>query len=137
MAKHGLWIGALMGLLAMILGSFGAHGLESLYSDLEQNEWAKKLEVWHIADRYLMYHALITFVVGMMGQFNRHAILRWCVYCFVGGSAVFSGSLYLFALTNFSWLGHVAPLGGITLIVGWAMLALAGWQAVQPKKKKK
>ena len=68
MAKHGLWIGAVMGLLAVTSGTFGAHGLESMLGELEAAEMAKRKETWEIGGRYLMYHAIVVFIVGMLGQ---------------------------------------------------------------------
>ncbi len=137
MAKHGLWIGPLMGLFAVILGAFGAHGIERILGEISADELESKLRVWQVADRYLMYHAIVTFVVGMMGQFNRHKVLVWIVGCFVVGSLIFSGALFTLALTGMTWLGMVAPVGGTIQIIGWALLVFAGYQATMPRKKKK
>ena len=137
MAKHGLWIGAVMGLLAVTLGTFGAHGLESVLGDIESEELTKRKDTWDIGVRYLMYHAIVVFLVGMLGQFNRHKALMWTLYLMAGGTAIFSGALFVLTLTGMKWLGMVAPIGGVGMILGWVCLTVVGWAATQPKKKKK
>ena len=137
MAKHGLWIGAIFGLLSVVLGSFGAHGLQSLWSEMDPEELADRLANWETGNRYLMYHALVLLVVGMMGQFNRHRVLEWAMIAIAAGTVVFSGFLYLIVLSGQDWMGMIVPLGGVAMIAGWGLLVLAGWNAVQPRKKKK
>jgi uncharacterized membrane protein YgdD (TMEM256/DUF423 family) len=139
MAKHGLWIGALMGLLAVLLGAFGTHGVENLFPEGEfsATERSDRLKVWYIANRYLMWHALVSLVVGIMGQFNRHKMLEFALWSFIGGSCLFSGFLYLYALTGQTWMMAIVPLGGVLFVIGWGLLLLAGWSAVQPRKKKR
>ncbi len=140
MAKHGLWIGALMGLSAVIFGTFGAHGLETMLGGseaLSAEELAKRHDNWAIGVRYLMYHAIVVFIIGMMGQFNRHQALTVALYLLTGGTVIFSGALFVLTLTGMKWLGMVAPIGGVGMTLGWAALVMVGWAATQPKKKKK
>ena len=118
MAKHGLWIGSILGFFAVLLGAFGAHGLETWFGDMAADELKDRLETWKTGDRYLMVHAVVIFLVGMLGQFNRHKALQWTLYCFLAGAIVFSGSLFILVLTGQTWLGMVAPVGGLLLMAG-------------------
>jgi len=104
---------ALAGLLAVALGAFGAHGLKDI---LARNGTTA---IWEKAVFYHFIHAVMLFVLASRVPFARGP---W--WSFLAGIAVFSGSLYLLALTNARWLGAVTPLGGISLLVGWAWLML-------------
>lgn len=109
--------GALAGGIGVALGAFGAHGLKArLAPDL--------LAVFETGVRYQIYHALALLALGW-------AVSRWpsgwltaAGWLFVAGIALFSGSLYLLALTGVRWLGAITPLGGIAFIVGWLALAV-------------
>jgi uncharacterized membrane protein YgdD (TMEM256/DUF423 family) len=112
--------GALSALIGVALGAFGAHGLRGrLPSDM--------LNVFEIGVRYQIYHALGLLACGW-------AVTRWpggvaaaSGWLFVAGTIVFSGSLYLLALTGYRWLGAITPLGGVAFLVGWLALAWAAW----------
>ena len=106
-------IAAAMGLLAVVLGAFGAHGLKEL---LAQNGMAG---VWEKAVFYHFIHAVMLFVLADRKPFSPVA---W--WGFLLGIILFSGSLYLLALTNVRWLGAVTPFGGVSFIVGWTCLIL-------------
>lgn len=109
-------LGSVLALLAVALGAFGAHALKSrLASDL--------LATFEVGVRYQMYHALALLAVAW-------ACTRWpgpwlsaSGWLFAAGIVVFSGSLYVLALTGVRWLGAITPLGGILLIAGWLCLA--------------
>jgi uncharacterized membrane protein YgdD (TMEM256/DUF423 family) len=112
-------LAAAAGLLAVALGAFGAHGLKEL---LAQNGTAA---LWETAVFYHFIHAVMLFVLAERKNFPA---LAW--WCFLAGIVLFSGSLYLLALTNFHWLGAVTPVGGVSLLIGWtALLIQAGWDA--------
>ena len=105
--------GAILGGLAVALGAFGAHALQSRIG-------ADALGWWHTAVEYQMWHALAVLALGLSG-------LRWTrlpAWLFAAGSVVFSGTLYAMALGAPRWLGAVTPLGGLAMIVGWAVLAV-------------
>jgi uncharacterized membrane protein YgdD (TMEM256/DUF423 family) len=106
-------VAAAAGLLAVVLGAFGAHGLKNL---LAQNNTAA---IWEKAVFYHFIHAVMLFVLAQLKSFPRGA---W--WSFLAGIILFSGSLYLLALTNQRWLGAVTPFGGIAFVVGWANLIL-------------
>ena len=103
----------------MILGAFGAHALAEL---LAKNG---TLEIWRTASQYHFLNALALLVIGATGLRVRPS---FCLL--MAGMIVFSGSLYLLALTNIKWLGAITPFGGGLMIAGWLVLACkAGKQA--------
>jgi uncharacterized membrane protein YgdD (TMEM256/DUF423 family) len=104
---------AAAGLLAVALGAFGAHALKSL---LAQNGTTV---IWEKAVLYHFIHAVMLFVLSQLKEIPR---VPW--WSFLTGIILFSGSLYLLALTNAHWLGAVTPCGGIAFIVGWTCLLL-------------
>lgn len=108
-----LRISAIIGCLAVVLGAFGAHGLEET---LEAND---RLATWDTAVFYHFIHAVMLWIVADRAKVHRGA---W--WCFFIGILIFSGTLYTLSLTNIRWLGAVTPIGGVSLITGWAMLAI-------------
>ena len=108
-------IAAAMGLLAVALGAFGAHGLKDL---LAQNG---TIAVWEKAVFYHFIHAVMLFLLAERKPFP--AVAWWS---FLAGILIFSGSLYLLAATNALWLGAVTPVGGVSFLFGWAWLV---WKA--------
>jgi uncharacterized membrane protein YgdD (TMEM256/DUF423 family) len=107
-------IGAVLCFLAVGLGAFGAHGLRSTL------EGRGMLDVWNKAVFYQFIHAIALLVLALYGTINRGACLLLLV-----GILLFSGSLYLLALTNLRWLGPITPVGGLCFLAGWAWLVLA------------
>jgi uncharacterized membrane protein YgdD (TMEM256/DUF423 family) len=121
-ASTALRIAAIVGFLAVALGAFGAHSLHSL---LERNQTA---EIWQKAVFYHFIHAVMLFVLAGRTPF------RQCPWlCFLAGIVVFSGSLYLLAVTNLRWLGAITPIGGVSFLVGWLWLAIAPFRRSDPK----
>jgi uncharacterized membrane protein YgdD (TMEM256/DUF423 family) len=106
-------IAATAGLLAVALGAFGAHGLKEI---LARNGTAA---IWEKAVFYHFIHALMLFVLAQLKTFPRFA---W--WSFLAGILIFSGSLYLLAMTNARWLGAVTPVGGVAFVAGWVCLVL-------------
>jgi uncharacterized membrane protein YgdD (TMEM256/DUF423 family) len=101
-------------------GAFGAHALKSRLD-------GPMLEVWETAARYEAYHALaLIALAGIPMSVGR--LLRPSAWCFVAGIIIFSGSLYILAITGIKWLGAITPIGGLLLICGWVLLAIAGWR---------
>jgi len=123
MAKAFLVAGSLAAALAVVLGAFGAHALKArLGADL--------LAVWRTAVEYHFYHALALLAVGLLLlHFPAESALRWAGLAFAVGLLLFSGSLYVLALSGLRWLGAVTPLGGLAFIAGWLALAWGVWRA--------
>jgi len=100
--------------LAVGLGAFGAH---SLKATLHANAM---LDVWNKAVLYHFAHAVALLALTLHGSGNRGAF-----YLLVAGIALFSGSLYLMAVTNVRWLGAVTPIGGLCFLAGWLWLIIS------------
>jgi uncharacterized membrane protein YgdD (TMEM256/DUF423 family) len=118
-ARFFLIAGALSAALAVMLGAFGAHGLRGrLPADL--------LAISQTASQYHVYHALGLLAVGLLTtQLPTSSALRWSGGLMLAGTLLFSGSLYLLAISGQRWLGAVTPLGGTAWIIAWLLLAWA------------
>ena len=114
-------LGAVSAFLAVAAGAFGAHALRDAVPP-------DRLEVWETAARYQMYHALGLLVVAYLAAQKDARAARLAGWLFVGGTVLFSGSLYLLAVSGITWLGAVTPLGGVAFLVGWLALA---WTAIK------
>jgi len=110
-------ISALVGFLAVALGAFGAHGLQPL---LTRNG---TLDVWHTATLYHLVHAAVLLFLA-----SRQPLPKLAWNLFLAGVVVFSGTLYLLAITNVKWLGAITPVGGLCLLGGWLVLIIKGAQ---------
>lgn len=108
-------IAAVFGCLAVALGAFGAHGLKEI---LERNQ---RVANWETAAHYHLIHAVVLLLISRAEGFSR---LTW--WLFTTGILIFSGSLYILAVTNLKWLGAITPFGGVALIAGWIGLAIRG-----------
>ena len=109
-------IAAALCFLAVALGAFGAHALKDTIQGHGMSD------VWNKAVLYHFIHAIALFVLALFGTANRGA--WWLLFA---GIFLFSGSLYVMALTNLRWLGAITPLGGLCFLAGWA------WLIVSPK----
>jgi uncharacterized membrane protein YgdD (TMEM256/DUF423 family) len=108
---------AAAGFLAVVLGAFGAHGLKDL---LGRNGTAA---IWDKAVFYHFIHAVMLFVLADRKPFP---VFAW--WSFLAGILIFSGSLYLLAVTDARWLGAITPLGGLSFLAGW------GWLIFKPQR---
>lgn len=113
-----LLLAAIGGFLAVALGAFGAHALRSRLSP-------DMLAVFETGVRYQMYHVLaLLLIAAIMPRLGGWLVVT-AGWCFVGGIVLFSGSLYLLALTGVTMLGAITPIGGLAFLAGWACLAIA------------
>jgi uncharacterized membrane protein YgdD (TMEM256/DUF423 family) len=118
MDKTLLLVGSVAAFLAVALGAFGAHGLRTRLSP-------EMLAVFETGVRYQMFHALAILIVGLvLGRFDGW-MFRAAAWAFTAGIVLFSGSLYLLALTGVTILGAITPLGGLAFLIGWGLLAVA------------
>ena len=106
-------IAAALCFLAVALGAFGAHAFRSII------ESHGMIEVWNKAVFYHFVHAIALLVLALLAPSNRGA--WWALFA---GLFLFSGSLYIMALTNLRWLGAITPLGGLCFLGGWAWLII-------------
>ena len=108
-----------LGLTAMMLGAFGAHGLRDRLG-------AAMIEVYRTGVLYHLVHALAVLAVALGADRLRRPRLVAGLFC--AGIVVFSGTLYLLAITGMTWLGAVTPVGGLLLMAGWAAVLLEGFR---------
>lgn len=116
-ARLAATLGTLFGAVAVALGAFGAHALRSR---LEPRD----LEIFETGVRYQMYHAFALLAAAWLLD-KGIAPAGGAAWGFTIGTVIFSGSLYLMIFTGQRWLGAVTPIGGVALIVGWALLIVA------------
>lgn len=107
-------IAALLGFLAVALGAFGAHGLEGILTRHD------RAATWETAVFYHFIHAVVLLVLA-----QRKPVRSGPWWSFLLGILIFSGSLYLLALTNLKWLGAITPIGGVSLLLGWLWLMVS------------
>ena len=114
MNKHLTRIAAVFGFFGILFGVFGAHLLRSSLERLGT------VQIWQTAVRYHLLHAVLLLVLS-----GWRPIPRFAYFLILIGVAIFSGSLYAMALTNFKWFGAITPIGGVGMLCGWLALALA------------
>ncbi len=110
--------GAILLALAVILGAFGAHGLQSRLDDYSRGVYEK-------AVFYHFIHAMGILVVAVLGRTSTFppAGVETVCWFLLAGIVLFCGSLYILAITGARWLGMITPLGGLAFIIGWLLLA--------------
>jgi uncharacterized membrane protein YgdD (TMEM256/DUF423 family) len=111
-------LGAINGFLAVALGAFGAHGLEGKLSD-------HYLGVWQKAVQYQMFHAGGLLVIGLLGMKISGSLINWSGWLMLIGIILFSGSLYILAVTQIKILGAITPLGGVSFLAAWVLMIMA------------
>lgn len=117
-ARLFLALGTINAALAVTLGAFGAHALRSRVTP-------EMLAVYHTGSQYHFYHALGLLAVGMIAMHSPEVpFLRLAGWLMTLGIVLFSGSLYLLAISGTRWLGAVTPLGGVAFIAAWLLLAV-------------
>jgi uncharacterized membrane protein YgdD (TMEM256/DUF423 family) len=111
------FLGALLAFGSVAAGAFGAHALKNIIS-------SEYLNVFETAARYQMYHAFAMFTVAAaLGSYS-HTFLMWAGGLFFFGTVIFSGSLYILALTGVRLWGAITPIGGTLILIGWACFAI-------------
>jgi uncharacterized membrane protein YgdD (TMEM256/DUF423 family) len=122
MPKLALLFAALSGFLSVGLGAFAAHGLRGSLAPRLMNAFETGVS-------YQMQHSLALLFVGVLSLvWGRHWALDYASYAFMLGIVLFSGSLYLLALTGWKWPGPITPLGGLSFLAGWVLLSIGIWQ---------
>jgi len=113
MIKLFLLAGSFFCMLSVILGAFAAHGLKSRLSEYS-------IGIFKTAAEYQMVHGLALIAVAILIKWGIN--LSMAGGFFIAGTLLFSGSLYLLALTGLKWLGPITPLGGLCFIIGWIVI---------------
>jgi len=115
-AKYFLVTGALNAMASVMLGAFGAHGLKDKLSSQAMTTFQTGVE-------YHFYHSLGLLVVGLIITQLPISGIKLTGWLMIAGIILFSGSLYLLALTGIRQLGMITPIGGICFIAAWGLLA--------------
>ncbi|MDG2176495.1 MAG: DUF423 domain-containing protein [Gammaproteobacteria bacterium] len=116
MSRQALSLAAINGFLVVTFGAFGAHMLEEKIS-------ADMLDVFNTGIQYHMFHVVALIATALLGLVNeKSGKLFWCNALFLVGIILFSGSLYVLALTGMTWLGMITPIGGVAFLGGWVLL---------------
>lgn len=114
--------GAVLGILSIVLGAFGAHALKKVLSE-------ERLSSFEVGVRYQMYAAITLLIIGFHLDFSS-SIEKWAYYGLFWGCILFSGSIYILSFKdllkfNMKFIGPITPLGGLLMIVGWLMLLIS------------
>lgn len=113
-----LLLAAIAGFIGVAMGAFGAHGLKHILTD-------HYLDIYKTAVDYQMWHALLLAAVSLLPA---QRLLNWAAWSLVVGIVLFSGSLYVLAVSKIAWLGMITPFGGFAFLLAWALLAYAAYQ---------
>jgi uncharacterized membrane protein YgdD (TMEM256/DUF423 family) len=113
-----LFLGALSALIGVGMGAFGAHGLKAILS-------SEMLTVYQTGVTYQMWHALGLIGIALMRQQTPESkLLNWSGWLMFIGILLFSGSLYLLVILDLKWLGMITPIGGVSFITAWFLIAI-------------
>ena len=112
-----LMIGATSGCLVVIMGAFGAHALNDILDDYGKS-------IYNKAVLYHMFHSIALLILGLINKIQPEISLSISGWSFLFGIILFSGSLYILAITGIKSIGMVTPIGGILFIIGWGFLIL-------------
>ncbi|MBB6445522.1 DUF423 domain-containing protein [Bacillus benzoevorans] len=114
-----IMLGAINAMLSVALGAFGAHILEGRLE-------AYYIDVWGKAVTYQMLHSVGLLAAGILaGKLPHSSLLKWSGWLMFIGIILFSGSLYVLAVTKISILGAITPLGGVSFILSWLFMVIA------------
>src|SRR5690606_17056790 len=115
--RTGIITGAIFGFLSVATGAFGAHALKPALIQ------SGKLEVFELGVEYQFYHALALLITGVISHMLPSTKFKYATVCFLAGVILFSGSLYVLSFTSLGIFGLLTPMGGVMLLLGWALLA--------------
>jgi uncharacterized membrane protein YgdD (TMEM256/DUF423 family) len=113
-----LSLAACSAMISVVLGAFAAHGLKSKLSETLLNTFQTGVQ-------YQMYHSLALILLAILYRQVPQSLLFYSAGFMFAGIILFSGSLYMLALTQLKWFGPITPIGGLCFIVGWALLIAA------------
>lgn len=117
-ARLFLALGGTSAFLAVVFGAFGAHALRARLTP-------EMMAVYHTGSQYHFYHALgLLLVAVLLMHVPEMGLFRVAGWLMVLGTVLFSGTLYLLAITGVRWLGAITPLGGLAFLAAWALVAL-------------
>ena len=119
MFKMFLLLGSIQAFLAVALGAFGAHGLESRLT-------AKMLHVYQTGVQYHLIHAMGIILIAILSErMSGTPLVSWAGWLMFAGIVLFSGSLYALSISGIKILGAITPLGGLAFLAAWILLVVA------------
>jgi uncharacterized membrane protein YgdD (TMEM256/DUF423 family) len=118
MSKTILMTASILLAFAVVIGAFGAHGLKPHLSEA-------MLQTWKTGVEYHFYHALGLLLIGVLSVSMPTNLLNWSALFLFAGIVLFSGSLYILAISGIKWIGAITPLGGICFIAGWLLFFMS------------
>ena len=118
MVKVWFLFAALFGFLSVAFGAFGAHSLKNVLDEYEKSIYEK-------AVLYQMFHSMALFAVGILQHLFKGISFSPAGSGFLIGILLFSGSLYVLAISGVKWVGAITPIGGLAFLFGWAWLLFA------------
>lgn len=121
MFKVGLISGSIFSMLSVILGAFGAHYLKNTLSEYS-------LSIFQTGVFYQFIHSLGILFIALLSHSLDNININLSIWFFISGIFLFSGSLYLLALTDVKWLGAITPIGGMFFILGWFTLIIKSFK---------
>ncbi len=119
MQKKFILSGAILAMLGVMIGAFGAHALKPI---LEANG---RVDTFETAVKYHFYHALGLLFLGLLSHLRPSKWLNYAGNCLLAGVIIFSGSLYLLCLSGITFLGAITPIGGVCMIAGWLLVVIS------------
>jgi len=126
MNKRIILTASFFGVVAVLLGAFGAHGLKALID-------SSSMEIWQKGVEYQFYHTFALLYLSTFARY-RNKLINIAYFCFTFGIILFSGSLYLLAtrsilhLDFINLIGPLTPIGGLLFVLGWIMLFFAAFK---------
>lgn len=114
-------VGALLLALGVLLGAFGAHGLEGQVTP-------ERLDTWNTAALYHLVNSAGLTSLGVLNEVSPERVRRGALHLLTAGILIFSGSLYALVLLDIGWLGAITPFGGISLVIAWLWIGLEGFR---------
>ncbi|WP_405156059.1 DUF423 domain-containing protein [Paenibacillus sp. FSL K6-0108] len=122
MQRKWMMLGAVLTMLSVAIGAFGAHMLKERIG-------ADAIAVYETGVQYHMIHAIALLIIGLTaGQLGPSTKLKWAARLLFTGIIIFSGSLYVLSISGIKMLGAITPIGGVAFIVGWLLFAIDVWQ---------
>ena len=118
MQKLFIILASISGFLAVAIGAFGAHGLKNIL------EKYSRVETFNTGVQYHFYHTFALLAVAILMNHFDSKMLNYAGWSFLSGIIIFSCSLYVLSVTNFTKLGAITPIGGLFFLAGWVFLLL-------------
>ena len=121
MFKVGLISGSIFAMLSVILGAFGAHSLKNYLSEYS-------LSIFQTGVFYQFIHSLGILFIALLSYSIENIDFNLSIWFFILGIILFSGSLYILAISDIKWLGAITPIGGMFFILGWLVLVIKSFK---------